>query len=134
MVHGYLNSWTCTNAIATGVMLAHSNCTKRHRVLVNEACPSGFPDPPRATLHPLQLDYLDHAGFAFHNDNEAVQTPTMLSTTTSQCSLVLKLMNILEDMWAPDYKLAVTMIEWAQAAVANGSNCCPTPKPLPAFW
>jgi hypothetical protein len=118
MVHGYLDRSTTSAITTTGVMLAHSNSTKQHRVLVNEAYPAGqdIPVPPNITLPP-QFDCLDHAGFDFHDDNEANNKP-MLSSTTFACSMV-KIMKTLEDMSIPNDTVEV-IIKWAQAALADG--------------
>jgi hypothetical protein len=121
-VHGHLDRST-TSAIATAVMLAHSNSTKRRRVLVNKAYPAGqdIPVPHNITLPP-QFDGLEQAGFSFHDNGKATNTP-MMSSTTSERSMV-KLMKILEDMSAPNYAVEV-IIEWAQTALADGLDFCP---------
>jgi hypothetical protein len=115
-VHGHLDRSSSTMAFATGLTLAHSTSTKRRRMLVNEAHSDGRvnPVPPDPTPQP-QLDHLHHGDFAFHDNDDAADTPTM-SSTTSERSMV-KLMKILEDMAAPDYAVEV-IIEWAQAALA----------------
>jgi hypothetical protein len=116
-----------TSAIATAaVMLAHSNSTKRCRVLFNEAYPAGqdIPVPHNITLPP-QFDGLEHAGFSFHDDDEANKAP-MMSSTTSERSMV-KLMKILEDMSAPDYAVEV-IIEWDQTSLVGGFDFCPKNK------
>jgi hypothetical protein len=61
--------------------------------------------------------WLDHAGFAFHDDNEAKNKP-MLSSTTFARSMV-KLMKTLEEMSIPNYAVEV-IIKWAQAALTDG--------------
>jgi hypothetical protein len=112
--------------MATAVMLAHSNGTKRRRLLVNEAYPAGLknPEPPKTTPQP-KCDHLENAGFAFHDDNEAVDAPTMSSTTLERA--MVKQLKILEDMLAPNYAVEV-IIEWAQAALADGFDFCPNNK------
>jgi hypothetical protein len=125
-VHGHLDRST-TSAIATAVTLAHSNSTKRHRVLVNEAYPAGqdIPVPHNFTLPP-QFDGLEQAGFSFHDDNDEATNTPMMSSTTSERSMV-KLMKILKDISAPDYAVEV-IIEWDQTALADGFDFCPKNK------
>jgi hypothetical protein len=88
--------------------------------------PAGLenPEPPKTMLQP-QFDYLEHACISFHDDDEAVNAPTMSSTTSERA--MVKLLKILEDMSAPDYAVEV-IIKWAQAALADGFDFCPKTK------
>jgi hypothetical protein len=82
MVHGYLD-WSTTSAIATSVTLAHSNSTKRRRVLISEAYPAGQMCHPTSCYHPSLMVWSTLV-FAFHDDDEGKKP--MMSSTTSECS------------------------------------------------